>query len=243
MSEKNIKGNKKPDIVRSFEYALRGVFYALKTQRNMRIHMILAVLVLTVSLFLRLSRFDMGLVVIAISVVLITELINTACELTVDMVSGKHKPAAKRVKDLSAGAVFFSSVCAGALGYLVFFTRGSFEALEKSIVIQRISEYPPHIAAVVLFVIIVFSVLLKVFKEKNFNIRGGMPSIHTAVAFSLSAMIYIVSANIYVFILSFFLASMVGQTRVSAGIHSIWQVAAGALIGLAATVWIFQLIL
>ncbi len=231
----------RPNIIRSFDFALKGLVYALRTERNMRIHVISAVLVLILSLFLRLTRLELAVLILVIALVLITEILNTASELLVNMVTEEHHPIAKIIKDLSAGSVLFASICAVLTGYLLFIRKETLELLGRSLVIERIAEYPPHVAAAVIFLVIFISVAIKTLKEKRPAIEGGMPSIHTAVAFALASMVFIASASVYVFILALALAAMVAQARISAGIHTLWEVIAGALIGTALTALIFQL--
>ncbi|MBN2407299.1 MAG: diacylglycerol kinase [Elusimicrobia bacterium] len=235
-------GKKKTNIVKSFDYALRGLVYAVKTQRNMRIHLITAVLVIIVSLFLNLSRTEMIAIIFAISLVLITEILNTSSELMVNLITDRHHPLAKIIKDMSAGAVLFSSICAILVGYMVFIKQEVLEVLERSIVIEKISSFPPYISAAIIFLVIVISLFIKSLKGENISIIGGMPSIHTAVAFSLASIAYLISGNIYVCLITALLAGLVGQARISAGVHNIWEVIAGALIGIFLTVIIFQTI-
>ncbi|MFW6135136.1 MAG: diacylglycerol kinase family protein, partial [Elusimicrobiota bacterium] len=87
MSGRNKKKDKKKSLIKSFDFALKGLAYAIKTERSMRIHIIIAILILVVALFLNLTRTDLILIVITISLVLITEILNTACELIVNMIT------------------------------------------------------------------------------------------------------------------------------------------------------------
>ena len=243
LPDKNKRTDRSSNLIESFDYALKGLIYAIKTERNMRIHVISAILVLLVSLFLRLSRMELAVLILVIALVLVTEILNTASELLVNMVTEKHHPIAKIIKDLSAGAVFFSSICALVIGYLLLVKRETLEVIGESLVIEKITEYPPHTAAAVVFLVIFVSMAIKALKEKKPAIEGGMPSIHTAVAFALATIVLIVSANAYVFILALILAAMVAQARVSGKIHTVWEVIAGALLGAAVTLLVFQLAL
>jgi len=209
----------------------------------MRIHIIAALLVILLSLFLKLTRLELALLILVISLVIICEIINTAVEHLVNMVTEKHHPIAKIIKDLTAAAVFFASVCAVLTGYLVLVRRDTLQRLSDSIVIEKVSAYPPHISAAVVFVVIFISLIIKALGEKNPSIEGGMPSIHTALAFSLASMVFIASSSVNVFILALFLALMVAQARVSGGIHSLWEVVAGAFLGTGITVFLFQVLL
>lgn len=240
MSNKKIKEN--GNLIESFAYAIRGLVYVIKSERNMRIHMVTAILVIIISLFLNLTRFELIAVIFAITLVLITEMLNTASERMINLITEKRHPLAKIIKDMTAGAVLFSSMCAVVVGYLVFIKQEVLAVFDKSIVIKKISTFPPYIAAIAVFLVLVLSFFVKGLKRKNPSIVGGMPSIHTAIAFSLACIAYFISSNIYVLFISLFLAAMVGQTRVSINIRNIWAVITGAVLGTSVTILIFQIV-
>ena len=229
------EADKKPagssNIVKSFDYALRGITYAIKTQRNMRIHFITAILVMI-----------MSALIFAISLVFIAELINTAAEYMVDLITEEHHPIAKVIKDMMAGAVLFSAICAAVIAYLVFIRQEVLDVFEQTVVINKISSFPPYIAAIIVFLVLVISIFIKAVRQEHPSIAGGMPSIHTAVAFSLTTITYFLSRSEYVLCITLILAIMIGHARISAGIHKFWEVVAGAVLGTATTVLIFQLV-
>jgi diacylglycerol kinase (ATP) len=109
----------------SFNYAIEGIVYALRTQRNMRLHMIAAALVLTAAVVLDVTRLEMVALLFAIGFVLFTELVNTAIESAVDLSVQTFDPRAKVAKDVAAGGVLISSVIAVAVGYVIFFDRAA----------------------------------------------------------------------------------------------------------------------
>ena len=98
----------------AFGYAFAGLRTAWRTQRNVRIHAVLAVLALVAGALVRLPPFGWGLLAIAIALVLVTELLNTALEALVDLASPGEHPLAKTAKDVAAAAVLVAS--AGAVG-------------------------------------------------------------------------------------------------------------------------------
>ena len=107
-------------FVESLNAAVEGFIYVLKTQRNMRIHFLLAILVLIVGIYINLSKADLLLVFTAISLVLVCEMINTCLELTIDLIKDLFHPVARIIKDISAGAVFIAALNALIVGYIVF---------------------------------------------------------------------------------------------------------------------------
>jgi len=88
----------------SFNYAIEGIVYALRTQRNMRIHVAAALLVLGASLFFRISRLEFIAVLFAIVFVFVTELVNTAVEAAVDVATQSFDPVAFKTRKLLSTA-------------------------------------------------------------------------------------------------------------------------------------------
>ena len=107
-------------FIQSLSYARTGVKHAVATQRNIRIHFAMAVLVFTFGVFLRLSNFELVALVLAISFVILAEMINTSIEEVVNLLTPRKKLPAKIAKDVAAGAVLFSSICAIIVGCLIF---------------------------------------------------------------------------------------------------------------------------
>lgn len=104
----------------SIGYGLAGIWYVLRTQRNAWIHSLATLAAISLGIWLRLSRADWALLVIAIGIVWLAELMNTALEALIDLVSPEIHPLAKVAKDVSAGAVLLTSVSAFVLGLLIF---------------------------------------------------------------------------------------------------------------------------
>lgn len=112
-----IKGRQ--GLFRSFVYAYRGITSSVRTQRNMRFHLAAAAVVLAVGLLAGVSALELAILVIVISAVFVTEMINTALEFVVDLVTREYHPLAKLSKDVSAGAVLVASIAAVLVGCLI----------------------------------------------------------------------------------------------------------------------------
>ncbi|TAH63324.1 MAG: hypothetical protein EWM50_03105 [Gottschalkiaceae bacterium] len=110
-------------LIHSFKYAISGIIYTLKTQRNMRIHCIVAVLILIISLLLKFNRFELLILCFSISLVIVTEMINTAIEKSIDIYTKEYHPLAETAKNVAAGAVLISAINAVIVAYLLFFDR------------------------------------------------------------------------------------------------------------------------
>ncbi|MFC1658423.1 diacylglycerol kinase family protein [Candidatus Omnitrophota bacterium] len=109
------------NLLQSFRYAFRGLGYSLKTQRNMRIHLYLAILVILTGLILRLPPIEIAVLCCVISFVFIAEIVNTAVESNMDFLSKKQfHPAVKMIKDIFAGVVLVAAINAAIVGYIIF---------------------------------------------------------------------------------------------------------------------------
>lgn len=107
-------------FIASFGYAFSGLWYALRTQRNARVHVVLAAMATLLGLVLHISPLEFALIFIAISSVFIAEMFNTVFELCVDLASPDYHPLAKIAKDVAAGAVLLSAILAVIIALLVF---------------------------------------------------------------------------------------------------------------------------
>lgn len=110
-------------LIKSFGYALAGIGYTVKTQGNFRIHVLAILVVLLAGWYADLGRADWLWILLAIGLVLAAELLNTAVELLVDLVSPEYNEKAGRVKDIAAGAVLVAAVIAAAIGGIIFIPK------------------------------------------------------------------------------------------------------------------------
>lgn len=103
----------------SFRFAAEGIYFSLRTQRNMRIHALAGFLAFGVGVWLRLPPLHLAVLSIAASLVVITEMFNTAVENAVDLATHRRHPLAKAAKDVAAAAVLASSINAVLVGILL----------------------------------------------------------------------------------------------------------------------------
>ena len=106
-------------IPSSFRFALDGIRFALKTQRNLHTHLTIASLVTLLSIFLHCSSIEITILLLTIVVVISLELINTAIEATIDLVSPHSQPLAKISKDLGAAAVLMAALFSVIIGIII----------------------------------------------------------------------------------------------------------------------------
>src|SRR3954464_12132851 len=108
------------NLLESFNFAFEGIIHVLRTQRNMRIHFLVAVVVLVAAVWVGVTKLELIALLLAIAFVFITEMINSAIEQAIDVATTSFDPLAKLAKDVAAGAVLIATVNAVAVGYLVF---------------------------------------------------------------------------------------------------------------------------
>ena len=230
-----------PGLLDSFNFAFEGIIHVLRTQRNMRIHFLVAGAVLVAALATGVSRLELIALLLSIAFVLIAEMINTAIEGTVDVSTTSFDPNAKLAKDIAAGAVLIATVNAIAVGYLVFAGKA---ADRSSDLLDRLREAPAQLTLVALVLTVIAVIATKAWTGSGTPLRGGLPSGHSAVAFAgWMATTYILADFDQRFVIStltFIMALLVAQTRVEAGVHSALEVTYGALLGALTTLALFQ---
>lgn len=114
---------KSPGLFRSFQHAIRGIQAAILSERNMKIHLIVAAIVIGISFFFKLSVGEWLFVLFAIGGVIALELINTAIERVVDLVTDEYHLLAKEAKDMAAGAVMVYATLSVIVGLVIFLPK------------------------------------------------------------------------------------------------------------------------
>lgn len=230
-----------PGLLDSLNYALEGIIHVLRTQRNLRIHFAIAVVVLVLALVVDVTKFELMALLISIAFVLIAEMLNSAVESAIDIATTSFDPMAKLAKDVAAGAVLIAATNAVAIGYLVFSGK---IANRSSDLLDRLRQAPAELTLVALVLTVIAVIGTKAYTGRGTPLRGGVPSGHAALAFAgWMAVTYAAGAD-HRFLISsiaLIMALLVAQTRVESGVHSPVEVAYGALMGALGTLVIFQL--
>jgi diacylglycerol kinase len=107
----------------SFKNAFNGIWVAISTQNNIRIHFFVASILLITAVYMQISMSDVLVLVLTISLVITAEMINTALEFLSDAVTLESNPLIKNAKDVSAGAVLLSSIFAIIIGFIIFIPK------------------------------------------------------------------------------------------------------------------------
>ena len=229
-----------PSLIDSFNYAFEGIIHVLRTQRNLRIHFLAAVLVFCAAIAVGVTRLQLIALVLAIAFVLVAEMLNTAIEGIIDVSTTSFDPNAKLAKDIAAGAVLIASITAIAIGFLVFQSAVGERATNT---LDRVRDAPADITLVALVLVVFIVLATKAWTGRGTPLRGGLPSGHAAVAFAGWIAATYVAGGDHRFLIStiaLIMALLVAQTRVESGVHSTMEVAYGALFGALCTLVIFQ---
>lgn len=115
---------KKDSIRKSFGYAFEGIVSCIRNERNMKIHCVMALLVTAAGFILKISVMEWCICLLLFGLVMALELVNTALEAVVDLVTLERKPLAKTAKDTAAGAVLLAAAAAAIIGCIIFVPKG-----------------------------------------------------------------------------------------------------------------------
>ena len=217
-------------LVDSFNFAIEGLISALKNEKHMKVHILAAIIIVILAIVINASKVEILIISLSVSFVVITELVNTAVEAIVDLVSPERHPLAKLAKDVAAGAVLVAAINALCVGYLLFYDKllDIFDGANK---LHVIAGRKGNISILILILVSILVIVLKTFFRKGTPLEGGMPSGHSAIAFAAFGILAFMTSDIRILVLGFFMAALVAQSRVKSGIHSIREVLAGGLLG------------
>ena len=107
-------------LIKSFKYAFEGIFKVIKEEQNMKIHIAIMILVIIFGILFKISKIEWIICIALFGLVISMELINTAIENTVDLITKEKNEQAKIAKDVAAGAVLVSTIAAATIGLMIF---------------------------------------------------------------------------------------------------------------------------
>ena len=110
-------------IINSFKYAVQGLIEAFKSEKNMKIHVLIAFLVILAGIIFKISVIEWMICIVLIGIVISAELFNTAIETTVDLAMPEKNEKAKIAKDVSAGAVLILAISSVIIGLIIFLPK------------------------------------------------------------------------------------------------------------------------
>lgn len=230
----------KKSLTDSFNAAIEGFFFVVKNERNMRIHFLLALMVILLGIYLNFTRTELMILLLTCSSVLIIEMVNTAMEIAIDYVESEHLNWVKAVKDITAGAVLIASINAVIVGYFLFFRDNIFLKIFQR-EFSKLSRSDWHISFLILITLMGTVIISKTLFHRGRPLRGGMPSGHSAVAFSIWMLVALLTNNMLIVFTVFILACIIAQSRVNRHCHTVWEVVAGSLLGALLTLMVYRL--
>lgn len=216
------------------------MLYAVRTQMNMKIHLVVAFFIMSISLFYDITKIELIILSLTITLVVFAELINTAIEVAIDATTNYYHPLAKIAKNISAGAVLLTALNATFIGYLIFWDKISNFSFT---VINKIKHSNPYMVFVILLMVVIFTVIAKAIYGEGTPLRGGMPSGHSTISFSIATIMSFITSEPIIVGLSFIMAIIVAQSRVDTGVHSLNEVIVGAILGVGLTIVILKIFL
>lgn len=107
-------------LPRSFGYATRGIWHVLRTEQNLRIHLVAATIAILLGLYLDISGPEFAIILLASAIVIAAEIFNSVIEDFLDVLHPQHHEAIRRIKDALAGAVLLAATAALVVGLLIF---------------------------------------------------------------------------------------------------------------------------
>lgn len=223
--------------IKSANYAIEGILHAAKTQRHMRYHLYAAVTVLLTGFVLGISWSEFVILITLAIIVISVEMINTALETITDILFKDYDPRAKAIKDIAAGAVLIAALGAALIGYVIL-SKPLEKFFESGLLIAKHSK--GDIAVVALVVVLIMVVITKTFFGRGKPLKGGMPSGHSAVAFSMWMTVTMITESFVASLLALAMAILIAQSRVYVGIHKPLEVVMGGMLGSSITFLLFK---
>ncbi|PKG21786.1 diacylglycerol kinase [Niallia nealsonii] len=119
LKDKGIRNN----LFSSFRFALSGIVRAVKKERNLKFHLIISSIIIFLGFYYQVSAVNWMMLAIAMGLVITMEMMNTAIERVVDLVTKDFHPLAKEAKDIAAGAVLVAAVVSVVIGLIIFLPK------------------------------------------------------------------------------------------------------------------------
>lgn len=225
-------------LVDSFNHAINGVIDTVRTQRNMKIHLVAALIVLIACFCFDVSKVEFLILAVTITMVISAELINTAIEAAIDMTINYYHPLAKVAKNAAAGGVLVTAINAIVIGYVIFWDKLSDFSY---VVVHKVKNSEPYTIFIVLVIVSIVTIIAKAIFGEGTPLKGGMPSGHSALSFSIATAISLITEEPICIMLSFLMALITAQSRVDSEVHTLGEVIIGALLGMLITLLIFTI--
>ncbi len=225
-------------LVDSFNSAINGIINTVRTERNMKIHLVAAILVLISCFFFDISKMEFLILAITITIVMAAEVVNTAIEAVVDMSTNYYHPLAKIAKNAAAGAVLITAINALIVGYVIFWDKLTNISY---VLVHKVKNSQPYTVLIILVIVTLATIIVKAIFGEGTPLKGGMPSGHSALSFSIATVIALLTEEPICIMLSYVMAFITAQSRVDSEVHSLSEVIVGGIFGTLLTIFIFTI--
>jgi diacylglycerol kinase (ATP) len=237
-----LSGSRKKDVLGPFRVALSGVVHTFRTQRHMRFHIYVVLVVMLLGMFVNLALREMLVLLFTISLVIIAEMFNSAIEATVDLVSPNYSPLAKFAKDIAAGAVLITTIIALVVGGLLILGENRWESIKINLTSESLGVSAVPRLIIGAFLIIIIVIIGKGLGKRGQVLKGGLVSGHAAYGFFFATSVMFLVDSFLVSAIAIFLAAIIAQSRWEAKIHTIFELCLGAGVGTLMSLLLFGLV-
>ena len=213
--KKENKELKNHNFIDAWKNAFNGIIYATTTQGNIQKQLIIAVIVVIVSLFFNLNRAEFLCFLFTIVLIIFAEMVNTAIETVVDLYVDVYHPKAKIAKDVAAGGVVITTINAIIVAYFLFFDKIADIGLAF---LKNVTSNPVHLSFAIMVV-----AYAKSNKHKGLNSKF-VPSGHAAIGFAANTLIWLLTDNIVILMLSLVTAILLAESRIAAKEHKLSEI-------------------
>lgn len=209
---------------------MAGLLHVLRQDWHMRFICMAGVVLMLISALLRLSRLDVLLLLVAISMVVLAEVLNRAIEVVVDLASPGYHPLAKAAKDVGGAGVLVAGIMGSVVALGVFVSADALKILQGTP--TRPEPHFLHVGLVGVVTVVAAVILGKLWGGHGTLTRGGIVSAHSALAFFCFVSICFLTRDVIICALAFVLAGLVAQSRLEAGIHTLREIVIGVVVAL-----------
>lgn len=221
----------KHDYIGPFRIAFDGIVHTFRTQRHMRVHLYVTLIVILGALVLNMRIREILVLLFMVTFVLVAEMFNSAIEAVVDLVSPNYHPLAKFAKDISAGAVLVTTIMAIVVGAMVAIGDDQWERIKINLTTHEWGVPILFRYGAGLIVLIIVVIIGKGLGKHGQVLRGGLVSGHAAIGFFFATSLFFLTDSAIVPAIGIFLACLVAQSRWEARIHSVFELTLGATVG------------
>ncbi|MEG0073367.1 MAG: diacylglycerol kinase [Clostridia bacterium] len=237
---KKERKSKNKTMFSAMGYAINGIISAFKTERNLRIHYLTGICVFLFSLFFDFTKAEFACLCLTIGFVIFAEMMNTAVEAVVDLLTDVYNPHAKIAKDVAAGGVLISAGISVVVAYFLFIDKLT---NATTVLLDSILGSPMHILVTILFIVVIAIIILKgIYTENNKRFAKSFPSFKVAISCAMAMYAWIISKSEIVGAISFILCFMIAQTKMQRKATTIIQIILSGLLGVLLVIIVFQLV-